>query len=267
VLEGKTIKIGTHNVRGINKVTEQDNLIAEMIDRGINILGISETKLHEKDTYHAFKKNPRYKFFASSSSQNTYSNGVAILMDKSLAKHVSKVDKIEGRIIALHIYFNRSKLYIMQIYLPSGKKDSGKFQRIIRQLILKENLNRTKIIVMGDFNAAHNPSIDRPYNSKLANTWRPEAEIFNFLNDWAFTDIQLAWELDITSPTWIGKASHSRIDYIWASANIAINNIHSFTNEKANEIVNSDHTLLSFKLFTKGITDMKRPPPTRRKSS
>ena len=118
---------------------------------------------------------------------------------------------------------------------------------------------------MGDFNAACNPAIDRPYNSKLSNNWKPEAEIFNFLNDWTFTDIQMIWEMELPSPTWIGRAFQSRIDYIWISPDIALNNVHSFTNERANNIVNSDHTLLNLKLFSEGITKMAKHVPLRKK--
>jgi exonuclease III len=238
-----------------------------MIERNIDILGISETKLHDKDARFAFINHQKYKCFTSSNTENTYGSGVAILIEKGLSKHVSKVDRIEGRIIALHLFLKKCKLYIMQIYLPSHKKDSDRFQRAIRQLITKEIQARSKIIIMGDFNAASNPSIDRPYNSKLSNTWRPEAEIFNFLTDWGFTDVHSTWEMEMPSPTWIGRAAHSRIDYIWVSAEIAISNIHSFTNEKAEDIVNSDHTLLCLKLYSKGITEIEvnKNSPIRKK--
>jgi exonuclease III len=176
-------------------------------------------------------------------------------MSKALAKHVGRVEKVDGRIIAAHMYFKKCKLYIIQIYLPSNKKESNQYQKTLRQMITTEMKKKTKIILMGDFNAASNPGQDRPYRSKLSNNWRPEAEIFNFLNDWAFTDIQQVWELDLPSPTWIGKISHSRIDYIWVTPDIALNNVHSFANEKADNIVNSDHTLLQLKIFTKGITE------------
>jgi hypothetical protein len=120
---------------------------------------------------------------------------------------------------------------------------------------------------MGDFNVTSNLSIDRPYNSKLSNTWCSETKIFNFLTDWGFTDVHLTWEMEMPSSTWIGKVAYSRIDYIWISTKIAINNIHSFTNEKAEDIVNSDHTLLCLKLYLEGITETSKNSPTRRKGS
>ena len=117
----ETINIGTHNVRGINKTIEQNNLMTEIEEREIDILGISETKLHEKDVHFAFANHHIYKCYASSSTNNTYGNGVAILIKKSLAKHVSKIDKLEGRIIALHIHFKKCKMYIIIVVVQTGQ--------------------------------------------------------------------------------------------------------------------------------------------------
>jgi endonuclease/exonuclease/phosphatase family metal-dependent hydrolase len=87
---------------------------------------------------------------------------------------------------------------------------------------------------MGDFNAASNPATNRSHNNKPLNNWKPEAEIFNFLNDWAFLDIHRSWELDLPSPTWIGKTSYSRIDYIWISQTLQlIMYTHLVTKEQA----------------------------------
>jgi exonuclease III len=81
-------------------------------------------------------------------------------------------------------------------------------------MITKELINKTKVILMGDFNAVSNPSTDRSNHSPNNKSWKPEAEIFNFLEDWAFTDVQLLWEESSPSPTWSNKSSYSRIDYI-----------------------------------------------------
>ena len=119
--------IGTHNVRGINKITDQDNLIAEIKGREINIIGISETKLSTEAARVAFATHSEYKCFASSTNNNTYGSGVAIVLKKELAKHIGKIDRIDGRIIVLHLFFKKCKLYIIQIYLPSNKKESYTF--------------------------------------------------------------------------------------------------------------------------------------------
>ena len=141
-----------------------------MKEKKINILGISETKLSINNAHFAFKDHFNYKCFTSSSQNNNYGSGVAIIMNKDLAKHVGKVDRIEGRIIAIQLFFKKCKLIIIQIYLPSNKRESNKYQQIIRQLILTEVKHKSKIILMGDFNIASNPSTDRPYASKQSNS-------------------------------------------------------------------------------------------------
>jgi len=87
----------------------------------------------------------------------------------------------------------------------------------------------------------------------------------NFLNDWAFTNIHQVWEMDLSSPTWIGRATHSRIDYIWVLSDIAFNNIHSFSNKKAEDVVNSDHILLYLKLFSNNLIKLPIIKPLRKK--
>ena len=78
--------------------------------RQINILGISETKISDSKLHFAFQDHRKYKCFASSPSTDTSANGVAIIMDKELAKHVGKIEKHDGRIIALHMLFQKCKL-------------------------------------------------------------------------------------------------------------------------------------------------------------
>ena len=74
---------------------------------------------------------------------------------------------------------------IFQIYLPSNKQESLKYQRILQQLIKAEHnkYNKGKIIVMGDFNAVSNPERDRSHQKANHNSWKPEIELYNFLED------------------------------------------------------------------------------------
>jgi len=133
-------------------------------------------------------------------------------------------------------------LLIIQVYLPSNKKTSNKYQTIVKKIIGDEIKKEScGIILMGDLNAVYDPLTDRPQSSsKGLNRWKPEIELFNFLDDWNFTDVHKLWEIDKPSPTWSNSISHSRIDYIWVSEDIAANNIHSFSNENIDIITNSD---------------------------
>lgn len=259
------VTISTHNVRGVNKITKQDNILEEMKERNIDILGISETKLAHATTNFVFNNNPNYKCFTSSSENKNRGNGVAIIITKKLEKHVERVTRLEGHIIAIHMLFKENKLCIIQVYLPNDKSESIKYQKALRKIIGEEIKVKTKIIVMGDFNATSNPKTDRPSTASKSATDRPEAEIFDYLTDWEFTDIQKSWEEEMLSPTWYNQTTYSRIDYIWTSPEIALENLHSFKNEMAEEIANSDHTLLSIKLYKDNLINNPTHKPTRKK--
>ena len=58
-----TIKIGTHNIRGINTTQEQMFFSHYLETHNFDIVGISETKLKESATNFAFKEQAIYKCF------------------------------------------------------------------------------------------------------------------------------------------------------------------------------------------------------------
>ena len=264
-----TLSICTHNIRGINKETDQDTLIQYLIEENIDIIGLSETKLNSTNGDWAFKNyRNKFKCFSSTSPIHPQGSGVTLLVEKEMAKHVYSVKKIEGHIIAITLLFKQNRIMVMQVYLPSNKKESNHYQRLIRSIINEESKhNNSKIIVMGDFNAVMNPAADRPNSSVKSHRWKPEAEIFYFLEDWGFTDIHNLWEMEMPSPTWHSSRSHSRIDYIWVSDNIATNNIHSFSNKKIYNVTESDHTLLTIKLFRKNLADLTKQKTGKTKGS
>jgi exonuclease III len=262
-----TLSICTHNIRGINKETDQDTLIQYLSEENIDIIGLSETKLNSANGDWAFKDyRSKFKCFSSTSDVHPQGSGVALLIEKEMAKHVYSVQRIEGHIIVAVLLFRQSRITIMQVYLPSNKKESNRYQRLIRSIINEEAKHKnSRIIVMGDFNAVVNPATDRPSSSVRSHKWKPEAEIFYFLEDWGFTDIHNLWEMEIPSPTWYSSRSHSRIDYIWISDNIAINNVHSFSNQKINNVTESDHTLLTIKLFRKNFASSTKQKTSKAK--
>jgi endonuclease/exonuclease/phosphatase family metal-dependent hydrolase len=113
---------------------------------------------------------------------------------------------------------------------------------------------------MGNFNAAYNPLTDRSHPpNTFRPKWQPEIDLFNFLDDWGFMDVHRHWERDNPSPTWKGFISHSRIDYIWISNDIALQHLHSFENTSIDIVTNSDHTLLKIQLYNKGLLKKKMP--------
>ena len=193
-----TLKICTHNIRGINKETDQDILIQYITEKNVDIMGLSETKLTVANDIWAFRNyRNKYKCFSSSNPTHPQGSGVCLLVEKEMAKHIYCIKRIEGHIIAAVFLFKQSRITVIQVYLPSDKKESNRYQRLIRSMINEESKHKNnKIIVMGDFNAVANPVTDRPDASVRAHKWKPEAEIFYFLEDWGFTDIHYLWEME-----------------------------------------------------------------------
>ena len=240
-----------------------------MIEENIDIIGLSETKLNSANSDWTFKDyRNKFKCFSSTNSIHPQGSGVSLLIEKDMAKHVFNVKKIEGHIIAATLLFRQSRIMIIQVYLPCNKKESNRYQRMIRSIINEESKQKnSKIIVMGDFNAVVNPATDRPDSSVRLHKWKPEAEIFYFLEDWGFTDIHNLWETESPSPTWYSSRSYSRIDYIWISDNIVINNVHFFSNQKITNVTESDHTLLKIKLFRKNLASSTKRKTGKTKGS
>jgi exonuclease III len=154
-------------------------------------MGISETKFSQEKVEYAFKDQDDFKTFHSCNEDTPRGTGVSMLVYKSLAKNVHRVEKWEGRILALHFKFKGTKkLCIIQVYLPSEKQESEKLQKCIQKIVGKEKHEGSNVIVMGDFNAVNNPMLDR---SSLKSSWEPEAPIFPFLEDLGYLDNHKQW--------------------------------------------------------------------------
>src|SRR5438552_18837207 len=165
--EMDTVKICIHNVREINRLTDQDNILQEIRRQEIDIIGLSETKLTNRAALFAFKDQDNYKTFHTCDDESLYSAEITILIHKSLAKNIYQVNKIDGHILVLHFHFKgKKKLCIIQTYLPSDKQISDRYQKQIQKIVKNKKLTETNIIVMGDLNAENNPIKDRSNNEK-----------------------------------------------------------------------------------------------------
>ena len=64
--QNQIITISIYNIRGTNQITKQNNILVEMKERNIDILGISKIKLPLTNLKYAFNNQSEYKCFASS---------------------------------------------------------------------------------------------------------------------------------------------------------------------------------------------------------
>ncbi|RHZ45286.1 hypothetical protein Glove_682g5 [Diversispora epigaea] len=141
---------------------------------------------------------------------------------------------LEPRGIVTLLFKGKSRILIIQVYLPSDKKSSRIYQTQIRKLIIEETKKNTNIIIMGDFNTVVLPHLDRLSRGKdKVSTLFHKLEIllFDFFEDWAFTDLQATWQ---------GDKYH---------------------------ITGSDHSILSCEIFSDSIFNLQSNATLRRKGS
>src|SRR5689334_5218033 len=117
------INIGTHNVKGFNQINKR-NCFFTFYENEINldIIGLTETKLKQSDDKYMSKPNKiddkvylkNYQTWWTGSNIHFMSSGVGIAIKKEIARHVIKIEKIEGRAIKICLQF-KGKINLMII--------------------------------------------------------------------------------------------------------------------------------------------------------
>src|SRR6185436_9690786 len=128
----KTLKIATQNIRGITNITKQIDWLNFCEEKDFDIVGLTETWAKEENCKYIFKNDTikkilrkdkntdEYKYFWANGEQ-TNGSGVGIMIKKTWAKHVYKIDKYEGNAISIKLSFKkRIKLQIIVVYYPTS---------------------------------------------------------------------------------------------------------------------------------------------------
>ena len=156
-IQGPSFAIATHNVRGLNSVTKQSQLLAHMLDNDISIMGISETKLKSQATPLIFKGNTDVTAWWCCNDTSPSSTGVGLVLHHSIAQYVQSVKSYKGRVIHVDLYLRgNTKLRIIQVYIQAHITDKVArydIDKYIQQMIDQAQDKHFKVIVMGDFNS------------------------------------------------------------------------------------------------------------------
>ena len=95
------LKIAIHNVRGFNNETKQKIFRTFYKENKIDIIGITETKLNKNNGKICMNNIESYKTWWESANNNSLGAGVGIMVKNELSKHIYKVHKSKGRLIAI----------------------------------------------------------------------------------------------------------------------------------------------------------------------
>ncbi|CAB5154977.1 unnamed protein product [Rhizophagus irregularis] len=206
----------TLNVAGMNTSSKQQQILNYMKINKINILTLTETKLKTNSANILYKKDDVHSWWECDDN-NHFSNGVGIIMDNTIAKHVQIVKGYFGRLLHVKLFVKGNvRLSILVIYNYANNTEKENTLELYKEIerIIKEELKfNARIVISGDFNV--NFDI---YHSNLLFHDKP-------LNTWRRND------------------SASRIDYIWVHYNIIPDLVYASTNKP--HIIQTDHSTIA----------------------
>ena len=154
-------KLMTWNATGI--MSSASYLIDSINSKKIDICGISEHWLYEKDLYFLKSIDTKYKCHAVSdfslklpSNRKVGKGGVALLWHNKWDNKVTPIDIDDDRIIGIELLIDSSNYcFIFQVYLPCKNYAGSKYRDYIEKLenIVSIYSTRGTVVIMGDMNS------------------------------------------------------------------------------------------------------------------
>ncbi|RKP16796.1 DNase I-like protein, partial [Rozella allomycis CSF55] len=163
----KSLIIEHQNVRGLGDNIynyKSDQLKDYILNRRPDIFTLSDTGTHHRHLSKYFKYNLKphgYTLFHDGNEKQHH--GTAIIMDSRFTKYIQRYHCQPGRGIMLRLKLKDLDLLLISIYYPAY------------------------IIIVGDWNATNDPTMDRIQLSNMRNN-RPESTILQYLRRKHFVD-------------------------------------------------------------------------------
>ena|SRR5688572_21834547 len=81
--------------------------------------------------------------------------GVGIIFDKEVARRVTEMHQVSGRLITVKVSATPVDMAILQVYMPTTAYEDEDIEQIYEQIenIITKQKGNKNVIVMGDFNA------------------------------------------------------------------------------------------------------------------
>ncbi|KAG9296527.1 hypothetical protein G9A89_015119 [Geosiphon pyriformis] len=126
---GSVWKIATCNVREMNNLAKQENIICWHRDMNNLVSIVTKTKLKDKVWSWIVNKFDGVRVFISSLDSGYLGSGVVIIMNITLAKHVCKVFEMLSRLLSVKLFF-KNKLSVSILGLYAGVLVSVCFSQV-----------------------------------------------------------------------------------------------------------------------------------------
>ena len=252
-----TLKLGTHNINGLKVNSHKlDMFLDQMREENIDIIGISETNISERQGKFLIPKGSDYiGFWAKASENKIKGSGVGLVIKRNWEKHIGQIDRFRNYYISVLLLFKKVKLIVINIYIPpSDKEEKKKIQQYVIRKIREYERNRTQVIVMGDFNDIRSRELDQ---NKEGSGRKQTLPLLRWLENSSLEDLFRKSHPYKKEFTWSNGNSSTRIDYIWASNILSQSSINCEI-QSAELSTGSDHEIVVAKLST-GIRQRARP--------
>jgi len=243
------MKIISWNVNGLRAVYKKG--FWEWFEKiNADIICLQETKIQEEQLSFDLIKLKNYSSFFNSASKKGYS-GVGVFSKKSplVVKRKLGLKRFddEGRFLELQY----SDFILINLYLPHGGRQKEnlvyKLKVYVRLLKYLAKIKNKKIILIGDFNIAHQEiDLARPKQNKNNIMFTPqERKQIDKLLDLGFIDSFRKFHQDGDHYTWWPYFANARernlgwrIDYTFVSKKLALQIKNAFI---LSEVKGSDH--------------------------
>src|ERR1044071_3442133 len=94
-----TFSIATNNVKGLCETAKQQQFMTFIENNHIDIMGVSETKLHSRTAEFIYKNNDSYLSWWNCNNNNQFGSGVELIVKKNLTQFIQAVRGSDGRYI------------------------------------------------------------------------------------------------------------------------------------------------------------------------
>ena len=147
-----SINIGTWNVRTLRKEGHWDILLEEARRFDVDILGLCETHLNEKET---LINKDEFTILLSSRKDGIGREGVGLVISQPLLQCLISYETVSSRILTAKFKMKEGIVNIIQVYAPTSthsEEVSDDFYDAL-QLQIQKVHKKESLIMMGDLNA------------------------------------------------------------------------------------------------------------------
>ena len=156
-MDALDINIGTLNVRGLNSKEKRCIVYSWIKKNSYHICMLQETYCTQANNV-KFKKGWRGDIIHSCTN-STHSRGVSILLSKKINYTVINLHSDnDGRILLVNLEICNKGYTLVNIYAPTAVSEPINFFKKLREFINLHSLNKSRLLIGGDFNCVLNTS-------------------------------------------------------------------------------------------------------------